>query len=146
MSKQEEKSQFIESWNEELSNKEFDELVRIIAYQEKYNPEFVKLAHDKMINHKDYDEGRVNFLLEELKKGPQPSIKDPSNTILKVANTGCLIVKVLFGLMAIPLVLVLINSKSTAANKAGALIIYIGLLGVYKKVKSLWKKAKSKDN
>jgi hypothetical protein len=146
MSKQDEKSQFIESWNNELANKDFDELVRIIVYHEKYNPEFVKLAHDKLISHKDYDEARVNTLVEELKKEPQPSIKDPANTILKVANTGCLIAKVLFWLMAIPLAFILINFNSTADNKAGALIIYVGLLGVYKIVKSLWKRNKSKSN
>ena len=84
--------------------------------------------------------------LEELKKEPQPSIKDPANTILKVANTGCLIVKVLFWLMAIPIAFILINSDSTADNKASALIIYVGLWGVYKIVKNLWKKAKSKGN
>ena len=146
MSKQEEKSQFIESWNKELSNKDFEELVRIIAYQEKYNPEFVKLAHNKIINHRDYDEGRVNFLIDELKKEPQPSIKDPTNTILKVANTGCLIVKVLFWLMAIPLAFFLINSNSTADNKGGALIIYVGLWGIYKIFKNLRKRNKSKNN
>ena len=146
MSKQDEKSLFVESWNKELANKDFDELVRIIAYHEKYNPEFVKLAHDKLISHKDYDEARVNTLVEELKKEPQPSIKDPANTILKVANTGCLIAKVLFWLMAIPLAFILINFNSTADNKAGALIIYVGLLGVYKIVKSLWKRNKSKSN
>ena len=146
MSKQEEKSQFIESWNKELSNKDFEELVRIIAYQEKYNPEFVKLAHNKIINHRDYDEGRVNFLIDELKKEPQPSIKDPANTILKVANTGCLIAKVLFWLMAIPLAFFLINSNSTADNKGGALIIYVGLWGIYKIFKNLRKRNKSKNN
>ena len=146
MSKPSDNSQFMESWNEELASKDFHELVRIIAFQEKYNPEFVKLAYDKLISQEEYEEKRVNALIKEIRKEPQPAIKDPANTILKVANVGCLTIKVLFLLMAIPLAFILISSKSTAENKGGALIIYFALWGVYKFGKTLWKKYKSKSN
>ena len=145
MNKPSDNIQFKESWNEELASKDFNELLRIIAFQEKYNPEFVKLAYDKLMTQEEYEEKRVNALIEELKKEPQPAIKDPANTILKVADVGCLTIKVLFWLMAIPLAFILTSSKSTAENKGSALIIYVALWGVYKFGKKLWKKSKSKS-
>ena len=144
MSKRSDNSQFIESWKNELDNKNFEELIRIVAFQEKYNPEFVKLAYDKLISQEGYEEKRVNALIEEIKTEPQPAVKDPANTILKVANVGCLTIKVLFWLMAIPLAFILISSKSTAENKGGALIIYVALWGIYKFGRKLWKKGRKR--
>ena len=139
--------QFLESWNQELANKDFNELVRIIAFQGKYNPEFVKMAHKRLASHQNYDENKVNALIEEIKKEPQSPTKDPANTILKVANVGCLTIKVLFWLIAILVAFFLITSDSTADNKVGALIVYVGLWGLYKFCKKLWSKYVSrKDN
>lgn len=130
----------IESWKKALADKCFDDLVEIIAHKERFNPDFVEMTQIKLREHKDYNEERVNTLIEKISREPLPVQKDPANTILKVANVGCLTMKVLFVIAAIPITIILINSDSTADNKAGALFIYIGLWSIYGLTKRLWKK------
>lgn len=130
----------IESWKKELADKCFDELVEIVAHKEMFNPDFVEMAQIKLREHKDYNEERVNTLIEKISREPLPVQKDPANTILKVTNVGCLTMKILFVIASIPVTLFLINSDSTADNKAGALFIYIGLWSIYKFAKRLWKR------
>ena len=133
---------FAGSWKKELDCKNFDELLNIIAFADQYNPEFVKMAKEKLESHSDYDPNKVIAMVEEKKKETQPPVKDPANTILKVANIGCIIMKVIFIILAIPVVLFLSFSNSTADNKVGALIIYVCLYGIYKFAKKKWKQKK----
>lgn len=130
---------YVDSWEKELANKSFEGLVRIVALKEQYNAEFVEMAQSKLIASKEYEEDKVNAMIETIKKEPQPKLNVPADTMLKVGSVGCITMKVLFGIMAIPLAFIMMQSDLTADNKAGALIMYGSLWGIYKLWK-LWKK------
>ena len=138
MSKQTSSNPYADSWEKELANKSFEELVRIIALKEQYNAEFVEMAQSKLIANEDYDEDKLNAMIETIKKEPQPKLNVPADTMLKVGNVGCITMKVLFGIMAIPLAFIMMQSDLTADNKAGAFIMYGSLWGIYK----LWRQWK----
>lgn len=139
MSKQTSSNPYVDSWEKELANKNFEDLVRIVALKEQYNEEFVRMAQSKLLASKDYDEDRVKAMIEEIRKVPQPKLNVPADTMLKVGNVGCITMKVLFGIMSIPLAFIMMQSDLTADNKAGAFIMYGSLWGVYKFSKKLWK-------
>ena len=140
MNKQHVKNPYTENWQKDLETKSCEDLIRIVAYEENYNPEYVQMAKAKLEASEHYDEDEVQSQIEELRKKPLPKQKDPADTILKVANVGCITMKVLLVIIAIPLTLALIFSDSTADNKAGALIIYFVLWSIYKVGKRNWKK------
>ena len=135
---------YTEDWQKELETKSYEELIRIVAYEENYNSEFIQMAKAKLEASEHYNEDEVQSRIEELRKKPLPKQKDPADTILKVANVGCITIKVLLIIIAIPITLALIFSDSTADNKAGAFIIYMGLWGIYKVGKKIWMKTRNK--
>ena len=147
MSKPSDNSQFIESWKNELDNKNFEELVRIVAFQEKYNPEFVKMAKSKLEATKLYNEEDVKKQIEELQREPQPKPKDPANLISKIVKIGCV---GSFAITTLTFVIVVIatGGDSSAMNNGmkGAVAVIIWGIGIalYKLGNHFWKKGRKR--
>lgn len=144
MSKPVDNSQFAESWRKELEGKSLEELVEIIAHQEHYNAEFVKMAQSKLTNHKDYSKETVSAMIEERQKLPQPKVKDPANTMLNIFRIGCSIV---IGAIVLLLVIAIISAggmESGAAYHgiigAMAMAMFGVVLFLFKFGKKLWRK------
>lgn len=110
------KNPYFESWEKELANKNFEELVKIVALKEQFNAEFVDMARSKLMACGDYNEERVNSMIEEIKKEPQPKLNIPADTILRAGNAGCFSMKVILGIIAIGILfsIVLTNIKDVA--------------------------------
>ena len=143
MNKPSDNSQFIESWKNELDSKNFEELVRIVAFQEKYNPEFVKMAKSKLEATDLYNEEDVKKQIEELQREPQPKPKDPANLISKIVKIGCV------GFFAIFVIVVIATGgDSSAMNNGmkGAVAVIIWGIGIalYKLGKHFWKKGRKR--
>jgi len=127
---------YVDSWEKELANKSFAELVRIVALKEQYNEEFVEMAQSKLIASEEYEEGKVNAMIETIKKEPRPKQNVPADTMLKVGNVGCITMKVLFGIMAICIIIAIISTNIKCVDNIPVLIsdtpiIFIFFMGVF---------------
>lgn len=55
---------FEADWEKEIENKSFEELAKIVANKQDYNPKFAEMAEIKLKMHNDYNEDKVNDIIE----------------------------------------------------------------------------------
>lgn len=143
MNKQAVNNPYTKDWQRELEDKSYEELIRIVAYEENYNPAFVQMAKVKMEASELYDEDEVQSRIEALRKKPLSKQKDPANTILNVAGIGCLTLKIILLFLFLFFVIVeLPNSSAMNNGMKGAMATIMALIFIrlYKVGKHFWKK------
>ena len=142
MNKQAVNNPYTEDWQKELEAKSYEDLIRIVAYEENYNPEFIQMAKAKLEASEHYNEDEVQSQIEEIRKEPLPKQKDPADTLLKVANIGCLTLKAIVVFMVV-IVAIAAGINSSAMNngmKGVMATIMFGIcLGIYELGKHFWK-------
>jgi len=58
-------------WEKEIENKSFEELAKIVANKQDYNPKFAEIAEIKLKSRNDYNEHKVNNIIESERKKQQ---------------------------------------------------------------------------